>query len=60
MLTDHDAFENLNPLLVAFLDQRVNTNTVTGTKIRKVLTLIRLVDFDEKLNEILACWRLDY
>jgi hypothetical protein len=33
MLADHDPFEDLNPLFVPFLDERVDANAVTGSKL---------------------------
>src|SRR5436190_5235020 len=44
VLADHDALEDLDALLVAFLDQRVNANAVAGAKIGQIGAPIAALD----------------
>src|SRR6185436_2623335 len=48
MLADHDALEDLHALLVAFLDQRVNADAVSGAEIGQIGAPILALDLGQK------------
>ena len=48
--SDHDAGENLNPLLFAFKNLRVNVDGVADFELRNVLTFLEAALFDESEN----------
>ena len=58
VLADHHTLENLNALFVAFFDQRVNANAVSGSQVGQIGAPVAAFDFPQ--NWVLAHGKVVY